>query len=285
MKTGIGTNVYLDPYGYEKGLEKLKRHGYDCLDYNSVKEPSFFDVQSKLFLLTDRELELKMREESRIFADTGLFVNQIHGPWRYPVRDGTKEDRAELFALMSRAVRGTAYLGAENMVVHPLMPFGSHSDAEPEAQWEINLEFMSRLTEVATEYGVTVCFENMPFHELPMSPVGEILRMARTVNSKNFRVCLDTGHANVLGTSPADAVRLIGKEYLRCLHIHDNMGDRDFHLLPGEGNINFPAFFDALKEIGYDGAAVLETGASRFPIDGEDRDARECALSKLLKAM
>ncbi len=285
MKTGIGTNVYLDPYGYDEGLLRLKAHGYDCVDYNSKREPNFVEQESVLFTLTETELERKMQEEHRAFSNAGLYVNQIHGPWRYPVRDGTKEDRAELFGLMERSVRGAAYLGAPNMVVHPLMPFGPHSDAEPETQWEMNLEFMSRLAEVGREYGVTVCFENMPFRELPLSPLCEILRMVKAVNSEYFRVCLDTGHCNVLGDSPAAAVRLLGREYLRVMHIHDNKGDRDHHLLPGEGSIDFADFSAALREIGYEGALVFETGVSRFPREGEDREARERALAQFLKTM
>ena len=279
MKIGIASYAYIDPYGYEKGFEKLKRHGYDCVDYDCGKFPNFVNTEHEIFSVSESEFEKRLRAESELYKNAGIFINQTHGPWRYPPRDGSREERDERFEKMCKAIRGTAYLGCENIVVHPLMPFGSHSDAEPEAQWDINLEFMSRLAEVGREYGVTVCFENMPFRELPLSPVSEILRMVREINSDYFGVCLDTGHAAAIGESPADAVRLLGKKYLRVMHVHDNDGKRDYHWLPGTGVINWDDFSDALCEIEYGGALVLETGISRFAKSGEDIDEREAELA------
>ena len=285
MKIGIASYAYIDPYGYEKGLEKLKNHGYDCIDYNCHKFPNLTDTEHEIFSLSEWNFERKLKAERDIYKNAGVFINQTHGPWRYPPRDGTREERDERFEKMCKAIRGTAYLGCENIVVHPLMPFGSHSDAEPKAQWNINLEFMSRLAEVGREYGVTVCFENMPFRELPLSPTSAILKMVKDVNHDYFKVCLDTGHCAVLGDSPADAVRLLGKKYLRVMHVHDNNGERDYHWLPGTGVIDWTDFSSALAEIGFDGAFVLETGVSRFAKDGEDNEKAEIELAELTKKL
>ena len=285
MKIGIASHAYIDPYGYEKGLEKLKGHGYDCIDYNCHKFPNLTDTEHEIFSLSEWSFEKKLKEEREIYKNSGIFINQTHGPWRYPPQDGTKEERDERFEKMCKSIRGTAYLGCENIVIHPLMPFGSHSDAEPRAQWEINLEFMSHLAEVGREYGVTVCFENMPFRELPLSPVSAILKMVKEINSDYFKVCLDTGHCAVLGDSPAEAVRLLGKEYLRVMHVHDNNGERDYHWLPGTGVIDWSDFSRSLKEIGFDGAFVLETGVSKFAKEGEDAEKAEAELAKLTKKL
>ena len=82
-------------------------------------------------------------------------------------------------------------------------------------------------------------------------------------DSPFFRVCLDTGHAAVLGLSPADSVRLVGREYLTCLHIHDNDGVRDLHWVPYRGVIDWADFSLALHEIGYKGTLSLETNVSK----------------------
>lgn len=104
-----------------------------------------------------------------------------------------------------------------------------------------------------------------------------ILRAVKEINSPFFRVCLDTGHCAVFGDSPADAVRLIGKEYLSTLHVHDNDGCGDCHWLPGAGVIDWQDFSDALAEIGFEGSVSLETA-----VDGNipepDREAAEIAL-------
>ena len=283
MKIGIVTYAYVDPYGYEKGIEKLKNHGYECIDYSSHSLPNLVDTEHEIFSLSETEFERVLRREGEFYRNEGIQISQTHGPWRYPPRDGTKEERDERFEKMCKAIRGTAYLGCENIVVHPLMPFGSHSDAEPDVQWEINLEFMSRLAVVGEEHGITVCFENMPFRELPLSSVREILRMVKTVNNKYFKVCLDTGHCSAIGESPAEAVRLLGKEDLRVMHVHDNNGIKDYHWLPGTGVIDWDDFSASLAEIGFDGTLSLETGVIRFANEGEELDLRERELAEFAR--
>ena len=274
MKTGIVTYAYYR-FDTAEGARVIKDHGYDGVDYQRL-----VDTETELFALDERGFEAALRADAAIYRDAGLEILQAHGPWRYPPRDATVADRDERFEKMSRALRGAAYLGCPYLVIHPLMPFGSHSDREPDSQWEINLEFMSRLAEVGREYKVTVCFENMPFRELPLSPVSEILRMVKTVDSDFFGVCLDTGHCAVLGHSPADGVRLLGKKYLKTLHVHDNGGDRDYHWLPGTGVIDWSDFAASLVEIGFEGAVSIETGISRTEVSGpEEHDRRERELA------
>ena len=280
MKTGIVTYAY-HRYDTEKAAQVIKSHGYDGIDYQR-----FIDTETELFAVSEAEFERAVRADAAIYRGEGLEIFQAHGPWRYPPQDATVEDRAERFEKMTKAVRGAAYLKCPYLVIHPLMPFGSHSDAEPEVQWAVNLEFMSRLAEVGKEYGVTVCFENMPFRENPVSKTEHILRMVREVNSDFFKICLDTGHSAVHGESPADAVRMIGKDLLRTLHVHDNNGERDYHWLPGTGVINWADFAAALHDIGFEGAVSLETGISRTEArDAEDHDQRERELATFARRM
>ena len=96
---------------------------------------------------------------------------------------------------------------------------------------------------------------------LSISRPEAILRFVKTVDSPFFKVCLDTGHCAVFGDSPAQAVRLIGKEYLATLHIHDNNGHNDLHWNPYTGVIDWDDFSAALREIGFEGAVSLETAA------------------------
>ena len=81
----------------------------------------------------------------------------------------------------------------------------------------------------------------------------------KKIDSQYFRVCLDTGHCAVTKSDPAEAVRLIGADYLRVLHVHDNDGRGDFHWLPCTGVINWEEFSRALHDIGFGGVFSLET--------------------------
>ena len=61
----------------------------------------------------------------------------------------------------------------------------------------------------------------------------------------------------------SDSIRLLGREYLACLHVHDNDGVRDLHWVPYRGVIDWADFSLALHEIGYEGTLSLETNVSK----------------------
>ena len=143
------------------------------------------------------------------------------------------------------------------------MPYGGGENPDPERFMELNREFFSRLLEKAKACGTVIALENMPFKKLILSTPAEVLNFVKEFDSPLFRVCLDTGHASVFGIPAGESVRLIGKEYLACLHVHDNDGAGDFHWLPYRGVTDWTDFSRALHEIGYDGALSLETDVSR----------------------
>ncbi|MGN1445814.1 MAG: sugar phosphate isomerase/epimerase family protein [Eubacteriales bacterium] len=263
MKIGIESGAYLDRYGFAEGLARMKAHGYEALDYQS-----FVDTETELFRVSEAEFERTLRAQRAAIEEAGIEITQTHGPWRWPPRDFTEEDRAERFEKMAKSIRGTAILGCRNFVIHPIMPFGDNQDPEPERLWDMNLAFMSRLVEVGRSCDVVVNFENMPMTALSISRPEAILRFVKMVDSPFFKVCLDTGHCAVFGDSPAQAVRLLGKEYLATLHIHDNNGRNDLHWNPYTGVIDWDDFSAALREIGFEGAVSLETAApGRIPQD------------------
>ena len=280
MKYGIESGAYLVRYPFLEGMEKLVRHGYHAVDYNYL-----INTTTPFFTQDEEEFKTAIEAHRDTFARFGVESSQTHGPWRFPVQDATPEDRAERFEAMAKAIRGTSYLGAKYMVIHPIMPFGAESPLNPELVYELNLEYMTRLAEYAKEWGVTVCLENMPFPEFPLSRPDDIAAFVRTVNHPNFKVCLDTGHALVCGIQPAEAVAMIGGDLLATLHIHDNDGTADRHLPVGEGIMDFPAFVRALKETSYEGVINLETSADKTnALSPEQRDIAEREMLAYVKS-
>lgn len=253
LKVGIGNEFYCKPYGFEEGLKRLRNHGYEGIDYQG-----FVNTDTPLFEKSAHEFEEALKEQHQAIKAAGLRVHQTHGPWRYPPQDSTIADREERFEKMSRAIAGTAILGCKNIVIHPIMPFSTKDEGYEKQTWEMNLEFMERLCKVGRDSGVVICFENMPMQQLSLATVPEILKFVKTIHDDYFKVCLDTGHCVVRGQSPAEAVRMIGKEYLYALHVHDNDGQRDRHWNPFTGVIDWEDIGKALREIQYDGVLSLE---------------------------
>jgi protein FrlC len=89
--------------------------------------------------------------------------------------------------------------------------------------------------------------------------VADGLRMICEIGSERLGVCLDTGHAHINGE---DLAQVVGRLCDVPLHIHidDNKGDNDAHLIPGEGSIDYAPFVRALREIHYRGFVSVELG-------------------------
>lgn len=281
MKIGISAGAYFQ-YGIEEGAKKAREHGYDCFDYNCA----FVNTDTPFFNLPEDEFKAEIIRQRNLVESAGMTLWQTHAPWRWPAKDFTIEDRAERLEAFLKAVRGASYAGVTHFVVHAVMPFGAKSPENPELMQSINVEFMTRVAKEAREFGVKhIDIENLPFPLLPINHPNQCLEFAKRMNSELggdiFKVCLDTGHANFCGESPADAVRLLGKEYLGALHVHDNNGKADQHKIPGEGNIDWDDFSDALEEIGFSGCFSYETAISKDVPFGAERDCLEKQLAMM----
>jgi protein FrlC len=90
-----------------------------------------------------------------------------------------------------------------------------------------------------------------------MHTTGDAMRMINELGYANLGILLDTGHSHIVGESAAEAVQAIGNRLFH-VHVDDNNGLRDEHLIPGEGNFDFEGFIDALQNIGYNGYLSAE---------------------------
>ena len=271
MKIGMTAGCYQkDLSAFENEVRELKEIGFDCIDYQG-----FINTSAELFEMSDEAFEIYVLSCKTILERVGMTAYQTHGPWRWPTVDDTQEGRDERFEKMVKSLRGTALLGCDRMVIHNIMP-QKRIDTDPAYVRAVNKEFFTRLCKKAQEYGVTVCLENMPFPSQSLARPRQTLDLVKELNLENFRMCLDTGHAQVLESAPGKAVRLIGKEYLYALHVHDTDGLRDRHWLIGDGVIDWEDFGKALAEIGFDGCFSIEA-----VVKAETPEARKEQLTKL----
>lgn len=277
-KTSVEASAYYSPETLDieeitAGFRTMKEHGFDAADYQH-----FVNTETPIFKLSEDAFERTLAEHAEAAEKAGIEIYQTHGPWRYPPKDATEENRTERFEKMARSIRGTHLLHARRFVIHPIMPFGP--DAEPDSAefHRLNFEFFSKLLEVAHREDVVICLENMPFDKHSIARPHEILRFVKEFDDPYMRVCLDTGHSLILGTEPADAVREAGA-YIEALHVHDNDGAHDQHRLPYYGVCNWSAFAEAVRECIPESVPMsMETKAShKFPPELYDHFARGVA--------
>ena len=250
---------YRNVIGYEKALPKLKEVGYGALDISLCVSGSGYPDPD--FSAPESVWKKKYTELSKIIKDNGLVAGQSHGHYHGSIIDEGKWDQ-NLIDLIEKELEAAAIVGAPYLVVHPLRL--ALREEKRKEDFELNLEFYAQLKAPSERTGVKIALENLfKRNGTELCPTGcsyskDLAAYIDAQNSDRFVACLDTGHANIIGESPAEAVRTLGKR-LKLLHVNDNFEVNDHHNLPGFGTVAWKLFMDALKEIGYEGTFNYET--------------------------
>ena len=152
------TQYKVDRWGDEK-YKKLKEIGFEAIDFsnNVTDSHAHCEISNEEFIDT-------VKREKELIDEAGLEVYQMHGPWRWPPRDYTPEDRTDRMSRMKASIEASALLGCKNWVIHNIMPFG-HEDlklGKGEETWKMNKEFFGELADTAHKFEVNICLENMP---------------------------------------------------------------------------------------------------------------------------
>ena len=117
------------------------------------------------------------------------------------------------------------------------------------------LELLSRIVDYGTEYGITICIENLSERSESFGPAFNAI--------PDLRMTLDIGHAQLLAQQNT-SFRFIEDHFSRIvhLHVHDNRGGTsvkdDLHLPLGDGVVDFPAIIASLIKRGYDSTITME---------------------------
>ena len=102
--------------------------------------------------------------------------------------------------------------------------------------------------------GVKLALEPLNRYESRLiNTVAEALELVAQVGAENLGVLFDTFHANIEERSPKEAILSAGEQ---LLHVHLADSNR---WVPGHGHLNFRGVMEALEEIGYRGALVVES--------------------------
>lgn len=256
MKIGVSFKMReggYDRFGDEK-YNKIKTYGFDCVDFDMC------NTNHPLYMMNDEDFKLNIKKERELSQKAGIEIFQTHGPWPCPVNSIEEANIAEKMRLIERSIWGTWLLGCKYWVIHPMIPFGidDMKNGFAEKTWEVNISVMKEFLKIAKKYDVTICVENTPFTEFSLATPQQILKLVHKMDDDNFKMCLDTGHVAVFNNlTLGDSIRQI-KDELKVFHIHDNQGETDEHLFPGEGIIDWFDFTSVVKEIGFDGVLSLE---------------------------
>ncbi|PIL17158.1 hypothetical protein P775_24850 [Puniceibacterium antarcticum] len=112
------------------------------------------------------------------------------------------------------------------------------------------------ICDMAAAQGQNVVFEILNRYEThQIRTVAEGLVLLDQVGAENLKLLPDAYHMNIEERDPAAALRRAGNK-LGLYHAADSNREGI-----GDGHIDFPAQFAALRDIGYDGPVIMETNA------------------------
>jgi protein FrlC len=107
----------------------------------------------------------------------------------------------------------------------------------------------------ADSVGVDVGIECEP--GLFIEWIAELREWIERLNHPRFGANLDIGHSQVLGESITGVVRELG-DRIWNLHIEDIPGRKHYHMIPGDGTLDWIGLRDALWGINYQRFATVE---------------------------
>lgn len=87
--------------------------------------------------------------------------------------------------------------------------------------------------------------------------VAELKQWIDRLGSPLFGANLDIGHSQVIGESIPDVVRMLSGRIWN-MHVEDIPGRKHYHMIPGDGTLDWAAFREAVQEIRYDRFLTVE---------------------------
>jgi len=249
MKLGVSTSVYLHNNLF-KAVEKINDLNFKYIELWGEPPHLWFDKPDFQYL---KKLKKYLNEND--------LIPTYHGPAHdIDITSVNPGIRQESLKQSKDAIQMAQFLGSEIIVIHmgSYYPGDKKGTENGKDRLYKSLEY---LLPYAEENKVTIALENYPVGENAIFKTPEdVLNILRDFDSEYLKLTLDIGHANLTNISPIEYIKILKDEIVH-LHLNDNFGKEDKHLVPGEGEINYPAIFKQLKKINFDQVGIFEIWA------------------------
>jgi sugar phosphate isomerase/epimerase len=234
--------------GTRFGLEKTKQLGFDTVDI--FADPLDTDaVERALIKDTCRDLDLPIVSLCCValgLIDFNPSVRRFH------------LDRCRAYLDL------TAELGCRNLLLVLGEYVWQKEVIPPREQWQLAVDAVRELGTYAAARGVKIAIELEPFHQSLVRSIDTMLQFLRDVDLPDtVRANCDISHLHLVGTPPADVVRLAG--LIEHVHLSDCDGKVHGDLPPGRGVTPISDYLAAIKATGYDQTVSIELEYSPEP--------------------
>src|SRR5271154_3824065 len=256
MQKAVSTYLFVKERLHPGILDGLSRSGVQAVEIFAARQ--HIDYANR---------KAHVKEIAEWFRGSGIPLNSVHSPLYADYEWGRAGAPPVNIASIDRAGRVDAMDEIKRALeIAEQIPFrfliqhiGNFDDAFDDKKFEAAMTSVEHLRAFAKPLGVKVLIENIP-NEL--STPDRLVEFIKTMHFDDIGVCFDCGHAHMMEGIPESFAIL--KSHICSTHVHDNHKDKDSHLWPGKGSIDWKQTVELLRSAPQKLPLLLE-------IDGEEK--------------
>jgi sugar phosphate isomerase/epimerase len=257
---GISTHLFHEQPLSREHLVHIAAHGFEAIELFATR--AHFDYHD----------ERAIAELAEWLADTRLELHSVHAPivgavkggkWIDPFSNASRDEASRKTALQETeaAIVLARHIPYRHLVVHLGTPT-TERIASNDNQPELARRTVEKLFEEAGRENVHVALEVIP--NALSKPEALVHLIEDELDGIDVGICLDYGHAHLMGDL-GEAIETVSG-HLLTTHMHDNGGQRDDHMVPYSGSIDWDVAMMETQKVGYDGTLMFEVAAMGDPI-------------------
>ena len=239
MLKAVSTYLYVKERLHPGILDGLVRSGVQAIEIFAARQ--HLDYANR---------KAHVKEIAEWFRGSGVPLNSVHAPlyadyeWGRagaPPVNVASTDRAgriEAMDEIKRALEIAEQIPFRFLVQH----LGVPNESFDEKKFEAAMTSVEHLRAFAKPLGVRVLLENIPND---LSTPDRLVEMIRGAHFDDVGVCFDFGHAHIMSSVRKEFEIL--RNYIRSTHVHDNDRNKDSHLWPGSGTIDWKEAMELLR--------------------------------------
>jgi sugar phosphate isomerase/epimerase len=231
MLKAVSTYLFVKERLHPGILDGLSRSGVQAIEIFAARQ--HLDYANR---------KAHVKEIADWFRGSGMPLNSVHSPlyadyeWGRagaPPVNVASTDRAHRVDAMDeikRALEIAEQIPFRFLVQH----LGTPNESFDEKKFEAAMTSIEHLRAFAKPLGVRILLENIP-NEL--STPDKLVELIHGAHFDDVGICFDFGHAHMM-SSVREGFEIL-RSYIQSTHVHDNAKDKDAHLWPGQGTIDW----------------------------------------------
>ncbi len=249
---------FAERIGFDSGAAPLEdtlawaaAHSFHYVDFNADRAPNIMTTWSEQRVAAVRQT--CARDDIHLGLHTQSSINVAeYAPYLSEAVD------AYLRANVDLAVR----LGCDWVEVHA----GYHFNSNLEERKASALARLQRTVDYAQQAGMQLLMENLNFepddaevHYLAHN-IEECRYFFDAIDTSALKWAFTVNHAHLVPEGINGFLDEFGVSRMSEARLADSLGDKELHLLPGQGNIDFSALFKRLESSGFEGHYMMALG-------------------------